>query len=139
MSIVGFNYTSISAQKTKDIDKKVGIRNNIVVKNVAEHKLPFSNPEDKALKISFEFKSEYSPNFGSIDILSDIFVVKSKTEFARILNEWKKDKRLPADLVPQYFSFILRKCNLKAMNLAEDLNLPSPYPMPKVAPPAENK
>jgi len=32
----------------------------------------------------------------------------------------------------QMFSYVLRKCNIKALVLAEDLNLPSPVPLPRV-------
>ena len=138
MSIIGFTYTGISAEKTKDIDKKVGIRNNISIKDISEHKIPFTSTDDKSFKVSFEFLTEYSPDFGNIKIDSELFIVRPKKEANEILDEWKKNKKLRQDLVPSYFNFILRKCNLKAMILAEDLNLPSPYPLPK-ATPAETK
>ena len=94
MSIIGFTYTGISATKKKDIDKKVGIRNNITIKGISEHKIPFTNPEDKSFKVSFEFTTDYSPEFGNINIESDLFIVKPKKEALEIIEDWKKNKKL---------------------------------------------
>ena len=132
MTIVGFNFTRITAQKKGDQSKKINIKNNIALKGVVSHDLILTESGSKGFNASFEFNSEYSPGMGNISIGGDIFVVKPEKEVKLILDEWKKNKKLPDDLVPQYFGFAMKKFNLKAMNLAEDVNLPSPIPMSKI-------
>ena len=48
-----------------------------------------------------------------------------------IVKEWKK-KKMDPQIKEQVFNLILRRCNVKAFSLEEDLNLPTHFPMPQV-------
>ena len=49
-----------------------------------------------------------------------------------ILDKWKKDKELDQKLMMQVLNFILAKCNIKALSLSQEVNLPPQIPLPKL-------
>ena len=51
-----------------------------------------------------------------------------------ILDGWKKDKQLPKDLAPKILNTILAKCNIKALNLTQEVNLPPHIRLPILKP-----
>ena len=51
-----------------------------------------------------------------------------------VIDEYKKSKKLPDEMSLEVLNYLFRHCLLKASNLAEDLQLPPPMPMPKITP-----
>ncbi|MBI2659814.1 hypothetical protein HYX07_01495 [Candidatus Woesearchaeota archaeon] len=49
-----------------------------------------------------------------------------------ILGNWKKDKKLPKEMMAGLLNTILTKCNVQALILSQQVNLPPPIPLPKV-------
>ncbi|MBW3011358.1 hypothetical protein KY335_05470 [Candidatus Woesearchaeota archaeon] len=132
MSIVGFAFSKIDAERNEGVRGKINVKNHISVKEVAVQDLSFGGKDNKGLKVDFEYLSEYSPKLGKISIKSNVMSMLPAKDVDKIVSEWKKTKVLPEELMKSMFSFVMKKCSLKAMNLAEDLNLPSPVPMPRV-------
>ena len=141
MSIVGFNFTKITAEKKEGAKGKINIKNNIIIKDVAEQSMSLGNKDNKALKVDFQFISDYLPDLGQISIESSIVALRPASETQEIIKNWGENKQLPTDMVEQMFGYVLRRCNIKALVLAEDLNLPSPVPLPRVEtrPPADQE
>jgi hypothetical protein len=52
----------------------------------------------------------------------------------KILEEWKKDKKLNEEISALVFNTILARCNVKALNLAQDVGLPPHFRLPLVRP-----
>ena len=50
----------------------------------------------------------------------------------QILDDWKKDKRLPKDIMTGILNTILNRSNVQALILSQDVNLPPPIQLPKV-------
>ncbi|MBD3259254.1 hypothetical protein GF371_01325 [Candidatus Woesearchaeota archaeon] len=132
MSIVGFNFTKINAEKKEGAKGKINIKNNVIIKDVVEQSMSLGAKDTKAMRVDFQFVSEYQPSLGNITIDSSIVALRPASEIAQIIKDWNETKQLPAELIEQLFSYVLRRCNIKAIMLAEDLNLPSPVPLPRV-------
>ena len=45
---------------------------------------------------------------------------------------WKKSKKIPMGVMEQIVNAALHKGNIQAIKISEDVNLPSPLPLPKV-------
>jgi len=45
---------------------------------------------------------------------------------------WKDQKKVHKDVMTETLNVILDRCNIQALILARDINLPSPIPLPKV-------
>ena len=51
-----------------------------------------------------------------------------------VQNSWKKNKKIPLEVMEQVVNAALHKGNIQAIKVSEDVNLPSPLPLPKVRP-----
>ena len=132
MTIVGFDFTKIDAEKKAPIKGKISINNNVAIKNVEEQNLHLGNEKQNAIKFQFEFTSKYDPGIGAITLGGDIIFMGDPKKVKEILDGWKKDKKLPKDISANILNNVLTRCNVQALILSRDLNLPSPIPLPKV-------
>jgi len=132
MTIVGFDFTKIDAEKKAPIKGKININNNVAIKNVEEQNLHLGNEKQNAIKFQFEFTSKYDPGIGAITLGGDLIYMGDPKKVKEILDGWKKDKKLPKDISANILNNVLTRCNVQALILSRDLNLPSPIPLPKV-------
>ena len=132
MTIVGFNFTRIEAEKKEIMKGKININNNVSIKNVEEKKFSLSSDKQKVMGFGFEFSAKYDPDVGSIRINGDVLYMDNAGKAKEILDGWKKDKKLPKDIMPVILNTVLNKCNIQALILSEQINLPPPIPMPKL-------
>ena len=131
MSIVGFNFTRISAQRKTSVVGQVNINNNITLKDITEAKLGLAGQRG-ALRVSFAFKSEYTQDLATLELEGDVLMLVESTKATTILDTWKKNRSVPKEVAEPLMNHILDRCNIQALLLAKDLNLPSPVPLPKV-------
>ena len=74
----------------------------------------------------------YEPGFAKVVFKGVVLATLDKSDdVKKILKEWKK-KKLPDNLKIPLFNFIISKCNLKALQLEEELALPSHIPLPRL-------
>ena len=132
MTIVGFNFTKINVEKTKTASGSVNIQNNVSIKNVEESSLSLGQAKQKGLKFTFEFVSKYEPNIGSITLIGDVLYLEEAKKVEEMFKEWKKDKKLPKEVMTAILNTALTKCNIEALILSQQINLPPPIPLPKV-------
>ena len=132
MSIVGFNFTKISAERKNAVVGTVNINNNISLKDMTEAKLGLAGGTRGALTITFAFKSEYMPDHATLLLEGDVLTLVDAKLIPGMLESWSKTKSIPKEIAQQLMNYILDRCNIQALLLAKDLNLPSPVPLPKV-------
>ena len=132
MAIVGFNFTKIHAEKKTAIKGNVDIKNNVSIKNVESTELSIGSSKEKALKFVFHFSSEYTPDIGGMLFSGDIVTLNEPAKQDEILKNWKKNKQIPKEIMGEILNTVLMRCNVEALMLSRDVNLPPPIPMPKV-------
>ncbi|MBN1385937.1 hypothetical protein JW968_03085 [Candidatus Woesearchaeota archaeon] len=132
MAIVGMSFIKIVAEKKNPIKGKVGISNNVGIKKVEKADLALGTAKQEGLRFEYEFKSKYDPEIGEILIIGDVLLLESPETVKQVMDSWKKDKKVPGAMMKSLLNNILTKCNIQALILSRDLNLPPPIPMPKV-------
>ena len=132
MAIVGFNFTKILVEKKTGIKGKVDIKNHVSVKSLESTDISLGTSKDKALKFSFEFTSEYTPVIGHIALTGELLYMTDSSTHDDILKNWKKNKDVPKETMGEILNVILMRCNVEALILSRDVNLPPPIPMPKL-------
>jgi len=137
MQVIGFNFEKISAEKKKMPEGKIEIKSNINIKDIAHDKVELIKDKD-ALKFTFEFFVDYTPNIAELKFQGSILVILEKDKSKEILKKWKS-KKLDDNMRLPLFNIILTKCNLKSLQLEEELGLPTHVPMPRLAPPQNNQ
>lgn len=83
-----------------------------------------------ALVVGFTFETVYEPKIGSIMLEGELLYKDDNVK--EITEDWKKHKKLPDKVAIPILNAIFRKCLLKVMNEAEDLQLPPPMRFPSV-------
>ncbi|MBS3136354.1 hypothetical protein J4401_05325 [Candidatus Woesearchaeota archaeon] len=132
MPIVGFNFTKIGCERGEARAEKVNISNNISLKDVKETELSLGNEKQKVIKFIFEFVSKYEPSIGKIMLVGEVLYLEGTPKAQKIIEDWKKTKNLEKDLMTFLLDTVLSKCNVQALILSQEVNLPSPIPLPKI-------
>lgn len=130
MPIVGFNFLKMSAERntSASIQEKLNINNDISIKEVEEANLG----KNKAVKMTYFFRSNYNPDLGKIELEGDVFFTEKDKVIKEIMDSWEKNKKLPENIMMDILDFLLMKCNTQSVIISKDLNLPPPIPFPKV-------
>jgi hypothetical protein len=132
MTMLGFNFKEIKVSRKEGVKGKVNIKNNVAITDIKEQDLSLGDKSQSALKFFFEFTSKYEPGLGEILLAGDILFMESTQKTKEILEEWKKSKKVPKDIMAGILNTVLSKCNIEALVLSQKVNLPPPIPMPSV-------
>ncbi len=130
--IIGFNFKKISIEKRNPITGKVDISNNASVKDVEESDFSFGKQKQKGITFHFEFTSKYEPDIGDLFFSGELLYLGDAKENEGIIKGWKKSRSLPKEIMAEVVDTILTRCNIEALILSRDINLPPPVPLPKV-------
>lgn len=131
MTIVKINLHKVHAER--DVNAKGGqikINNNVSIKDIEE--MDFVIEGKKGLRFTFAFSCNYEPNLGKIDVEGQVLYVDDDKKIANVKAGWDKEKKIPLALMEQIVNAALHKGNIQAIKISEDVNLPSPLPLPKV-------
>lgn len=132
MSVVGIQFNKIIIDKKSPAVGKVNVNNNVAIKNVEKTDLAFGVAKQNALKFDFEFKVIYEPNVAEMSFWGYLSYFEKPELIEEVLKAWKKDKKVPKDVMTPVLNSVLAKCNMEAIVLSREVNLPPPMPMPKV-------
>ena len=132
MTIIGFNFTKIRVEKKQSLRGKVSINNNISVTNIVENDIALGNAKQKGLKFTIDFDTKYEPKIGSIQLTGEVLYIGEEKTVKEVLESWKKDKKVPKEIMAGVLNTGLNKCNIEALILSQQINLPPPIPLPKV-------
>ncbi|NOR85196.1 hypothetical protein GQ473_03695 [archaeon] len=129
MTILGINYNKLNAEKKTGINVK-NINTTPKIVNVKKSKLNGVGSKMDVLTIGFEFKTEYTPNAGTIDITGDIIYTSDKIE--EINNSWEKDKKLPPKTQIEIINHLFKNVSIKALNISDMLRMPPVVNLPRL-------
>lgn len=132
MSIIGFSFTKIMVEKHGSPDGKINISNNIGITDVSNAEVNFGGDANAGVKFGFSFSSVYEPNVGKIQLEGEVIAMEKKAMVDEVIAAWKGKKPLPQSMMSGILNTVLNKCNIEALILSKDINLPSPVPLPKV-------
>ena len=132
LGVIGFGISKIEAEKSPEIKGKISINNDVRIKEVDKTSLFLGKTKQEGLKFSFEYISTYEPKAGKIILIGNLVAVDDKEKVEEIVNGWKKNKKLGAEVLAHVLNSILNKCNIQAIILSREIGLPPPVQLPKV-------
>jgi hypothetical protein len=133
MTIIATNFTKISVEKKGPVKGKVSIANNVSIKNVEVTDIAIGTSKQSALKFSFEFIARYEPKIGEIVLNGELMFIEKPEKISEIAAEWKKSKKVPKEVMAPILNNVLTKCNIEALILSKEINLPPPVQLPRVS------
>ena len=159
MQVIGFNFTKIAAERPTEL-KKGPINTNIEFLDLKKESVSLLKDMD-AVKISFGLSIDYNENSeeqknvnnkeskkenkksksfpsspqstpqAQIKFNGNIVLSVEKDELKDLEKSWK-NKELPNATKIPLFNLILKKSSPKALQLQDELNLPSHIPLPMI-------
>ena len=132
MQIIGFNFNKINIERKQSHKGNVNISNNVAIKSIDIKDIDLSDKKKQALNFQFEFTSKYTPELASLVIQGEVISVDDQKKSKDILTKWSKDKKIDPEIIAPVLNAALNKCNIKALELSDDFNLPPPVPLPRV-------
>tara|TARA_Y100000034_G_C6644207_1_gene281724 strand:- start:102 stop:521 length:420 start_codon:yes stop_codon:yes gene_type:complete len=136
MKLIGFGFKKISITKKKQDLKDLKIETNIAIPDVRKIKDSLIKSDDDLLEFDFEYTVNYTPEIAEISLGGTLVLAVENTISKEILKNWKK-KKLPDNVRVAIFNVVLKKSNIKALNLEEEMNLPYHLPLPQLKPAEE--
>ena len=132
MAILNLKYKKINAENII-VEKVSSVKVNYSFKlfSCEEFKPKINNPNEGFLKIVLSLSIGYE-KIGKIDLIAEILYAAPKKIIEECLSEYKKSKNLPKTILEEVNTYSFRKMISKAFSICEDLELPTPYPLPKI-------
>ena len=125
MKIIGFNFTKIQAERKKPAKGELKIDTNLKIDNIEKETIDIAGD---ILKFSYSYEIKYNPEFAEVFFKGEILIVPDNIK--QVMKDWKK-KMIKDEIRIPLFNYIMAKCNLKALQIEEDLGLPVHIPMPR--------
>ncbi|HLD00892.1 MAG TPA: hypothetical protein VJC39_04050 [Candidatus Nanoarchaeia archaeon] len=134
MTIVKINLHKVHAER--DVRAKggtVNIVNNVSILDIEP--MSFAVDGKQGLKFTFAFNCKYEPDLGKIDVEGQVLYIDNEEIIKDIQQKWTKEKKVQLALMEKIVNAALHKGNIQAIKVSEEVNLPSPLPLPKVRQP----
>ncbi len=132
MTVVGLNFNKIVVEREGMPKGKISVTNNIQVKAVEKTDMAVGKVKQNALRFEFEFTAKYEPKIASILLTGTTTYFDAPEKIDELEKSWKKDKKLPKEVMTPVLNHILTKCNIEALLLSREVNLPPPMQLPTV-------
>jgi len=131
MKAVGFNFKKISIEKLSDKTENIKVNTNIDISEISSVKTNLFKTEEEFLGVKFKYEINYNPNYAKLEFEGNIIVSVDQKKSKEIIKEWE-NKKIPEEFRIFLFNIILKKANLKALELEDEMNIPLHIPLPSV-------
>jgi len=131
MKIIGFNFNKVCIEKLSGILKNLKINTNIDIKNIKQLKQELFHTKEEVIEINFNYDIDYSPKIAKISLSGNVILLVDSKTSKRFIKEWK-NKKVLEEYKLTIFNVIMKKSNLKAIQLEDEMNLPLHISLPSV-------
>ena len=131
MTIAGFNFTRLLAEKKAQMRSEISINTNIAVVSAEEIDFVMGSNKQKGIKVTFDYRNAYTPDLGTLIIGGEILYLSDQKKHDELMKGWGKNKKFPEDITAEFFDMISVKASVEAIHLATTVGLPPPVPLPR--------
>lgn len=131
MNIINIGFTGINASRQNAPRGNISVSNNVKIDAVEETKMGLGESR-QAYKVLFSFKTQYMPNFASIELKGEVLILDSAEEVSKAMDLWNKSKKLDVNAARAIVNAVMNRCSLEVILLSREIGLPSPIPLPSL-------
>lgn len=131
MKLVKFDFKKINVERFKDTTESLKINTKLDISSIDSLKSDILKTKEELLKVEFVYSVFYEPEFAKIELAGRVVLAVEPRMARDILKGWK-DKETSDEFRIFMFNVILRKSNIKALQLEEELGLPPHVPLPSI-------
>jgi hypothetical protein len=132
MRLVGFDFKKISIERFKDQAEDLKFNTKMDISAIDTIKSDIFKTKEELLKIEFNYSVMYEPEFAKVELTGSIILAVEPKVAREVLRGWK-DKQTSEEFRIYMFNIILRKSNIKALQLEDELGLPLHIPLPSLS------
>lgn len=130
MPIIGMTYTKINGERKKRPTGSIRVNTTPNITDVKKTDITGLGKKVDALTVKFSLNSSFEPDVGIINIEGEILYKTDNVN--KVLNFWKKNKKLPKENQVEILNHIFRKVSIQALQLSDTLQLPPTLNMPRI-------
>ena len=123
MKLVGFNFRKISVERFLDKNKELKLNTNIDISEIEKVETELLKGFEVVLGVKFKYSLNYDPHTAKIELNGSLLLALDEKLAQEILKNWK-NKKMSEEFKFPLFNLILRKCNVRALQLEDEMNLP---------------
>ena len=136
MRLAAFNFKKISIERLTDSFRNAKINTKINISDIEVIDSEVIREDEGLVSVTYSYEIDYDPDMAKINLEGRILLVVSKEKAKEIKESWKKNKMSEAFRIT-LFNIILRKSNIKALELEEEMGFPPHIPLPSLKRPKE--
>lgn len=131
MGVLGVRFTEISALAGKapkgDIEVTTSLPNITSMRSV-----PVGTGKEKKefIIMGFECTTNYRPTDSKIELKGELNYLAEEPK--KIIEQWNKTKKLDEKISLPVINYLIKKCAVESIKIADDLQLPVPVKLPEV-------
>ena len=137
MRLLGFNFDKISIERLADISQDLKLETKIDVLEISKAEADFLNEKDTLLGIKFGYSINYEPKIASINLKGNLVLAVEPKLAKKVIEEWEANRKVSEEVITPLFNLILRKVNVRAIQLEDEFGLPLSIPLPRFSPKKE--
>ncbi len=132
MKLLSFNFNKISIERLSNKAEDLKASANLEIKEVNSLKSNgLLKTNNDLIGVKFLYSIKYEPNYAAIEFLGDVILEVEPKMAKEIVKDWK-DKKTSEEFRVFVFNVILRKSDIKALELEDELNLPLHLPLSSI-------
>ena len=131
MPVIGMRMDKIEAERRDNVkvEGQIRILPTPRILQVQETQIPGPTGRVNIIEIQFEYVTTYDPPVGEIKVNGTVMFQESENVRKQILDNWKTNRQINPDIGKDIIYRMSQQGFLVMMNLARELNLPSPMPL----------
>lgn len=135
MAVVGFALSRILIERKESIKTdRIEIKSKLNVKDMKKEPSIKLVEDKEVLKFTFNYEIVYGDELAKIEMGGHLLWMADPKTVKEILKNWEKKKEVPDEFKLGIYNTIFHKCNIKALELEEDFNLPPHIQLPVIQP-----
>jgi len=132
MRLIGFNFQKISIERFSDQTENLKTNTKIDISSLDTIKSDIIKTREELIKVEFVYSVFYEPEFAKIELKGNIVLAVDPRLAREVLKGWKDKQTQIEEFRMFMFNIILRKSNIKALELEDEMGLPPHIPLPSL-------
>ncbi len=131
MRLIGFNFEKMSIERFQERVDEIKFNTKVDISSITPLKSDIIRTKEELLKVDFVYSVLYEPNLAKLELKGNLILSVEPRIAKEVLKGWK-DKQTSEEFRLFMFNIILRKANIKALQLEDELSLPPHIPLPSL-------
>lgn len=131
MPVIGMRMDKLEAERKENVRIEGPMRISPLprILQVQETQIPGPTGKANIIEVQFEYTVNYDPPVGEIKTVGTIMFQDAENVRKELLDTWKEKRQIHPELGKEIIYRMTHHAFLVMMNLARELNLPSPMPV----------